>query len=87
MKVICLCCQLPTQDDANILSHLSFIVSELFGLDALVNPANPNRIKGKARHFTSQLVTHLWNGYRKTIHREFDRIEKQRVNMQSEWKG
>jgi hypothetical protein len=87
MKLIYLCAQLPTQDEANITSHLSFIVSDILGLDALVNPANPNRIKPKARRFTSELVTHLWNAYRKTIHREFNRIEVERGNLEMEWKS
>ena len=79
--------KLPTQEDANIDSHISAISTDLFGVDALVNPANPNHIKLKAQRFTSELVTHLWNAYRKTINREFTRIETERKNLEDAWKG
>jgi len=79
--------KLPTREDANIDSHISAIATDLFGVDALVNPANANRIKLKVRRFTSELVTHLWNGYRKTINREFTKIETERKNLEDAWKG
>jgi hypothetical protein len=56
-------------------------------VDALVNPANANRIKLKVKRFTGDLVTHLWNGYRKTINREFTRIEAERKTLEDAWKG
>lgn len=79
--------KLPTQEDANVDSHISAIAVDVFGVEALVNPANANRIKLKAKRFTSDLVTHLWNAYRKTIHREFNRIEMETKILEDEWKG
>lgn len=32
-------------------------------------------------------MTHLWNAYRKTINRDFSRIETERNNLEDVWKG
>ena len=79
--------QLPTQAEANISSITHQIAVEIFGPEALVNPANPNQLKLKVQKFINTVVTHLWNAYRKTIDCDQDRIESIELELIQLWKG